>query len=869
MTLTIIDTFGFLFRNFYALPPLRSKKGIPTGMITGFMNFIASLGRDFPTDYVVFTLDSDKKETFRKELYKSYKANRPEPPEDLKMQIPIAINLIKDMNFKMIEIPGFESDDIIASLAVTAAQKGIKVKVISHDKDMYQLIDDKKIVIFDPIKKKEVDEKGCIEKFGIHPKYFKDFQALVGDTSDNVPGVKGIGIKTAAKLINEYRTLENLYNHIEDIKGALQKKLIKDKENAFLSRKLVTLKTNLFENQHISLEEFKYPKINPILKITDQLIDLDISSIIDRVKKNGLYVKTKQPSKKQVIFDAVTIENEEELFEAIEKIGNNIVAFDTETTSLENPKIVGFSFAYEETRAYYVPINHNYLGVTKQISQDTALAAIEKILQKKVIGHNLKFDFKMLRSYGVSTPAPFADTMILAWLTDPDSPVGLDATAKKYIGHENIKFKEIIGKSKNFSEVNIQEATKYASEDALISLKLFNILKNKIWNSVKWDLQNIEWPFINLLINIENEGIRLDTEYMEKLQVDISHKLERLTQEIYKLAKSEFNIKSPKQLSYILFEVLKLPTKKKTKTGFSTDEKVLKSLKNSHGIIPLLLQYRKLDKLLSTYVIPLKEYAKKDQLHKIYTNFLQTGTSTGRLSSKNPNLQNIPTSTDINIRNAFVTDKLFVSLDYSQIELRLLAHFSEDENLIKAFLENADIHQKTADIIGVSRSVAKSINFGLIYGMGTKKLSETINVSTKDAKKFIEKYFSSFPTVRNFIEKIKIEAKENGYVETLFKRRRFFDFANANARITATFERESVNTIFQGSAADIIKKAMLDIKNFNPKAKMILQIHDELIFEIENENEAENYKNIMENTVKLNVPLKVGVSFGKRWGELK
>ena len=872
MTLTIIDTFGFLFRNFYALPPLKSKKGTPTGMITGFMNFIASLGRDFPTDYVVFTLDSKEEETFRKKIYPEYKANRPEAPEDLKAQLPIAIDLIKEMGFKMLEMPGFESDDLIASLATLAAKNGIKVKIVSHDKDMYQLIDDKKIVIFDPLKKKEINEAGCIEKFGVHPKYFKDFQALVGDSSDNIPGVKGVGVKTAAKLINEYHTLENIYEHIDKIKGALKKKLIEGKENAFLSRKLVTLKTDLFDD--INLEEFKYPEINPILKVADKLMDLDITSIIERVKKDGLYVKTKEPDN-QIKFDAVLIEDEKELFDIIDKIGDKIVAFDTETDSLENPNIVGFSFAFEENRAYYVPINHNYLGVSKQIPETKALKAIEKILEKKVIGHNLKFDFKMLRKYGIKIPVPNSDTMILAWLLDPDSPVGLDSVAKRYLDHKNIKFKDVVGKNQNFSEIDIESATKYAAEDAIITLKLYEKLINRLWDEVKFDYENIEMPFINLLIDMENEGIKLDIEYMEKLQIDISKKLNELTQKIYELAGNEFNIKSPKQLGYILFEVLKLPAKKKTKTGFSTDEKVLNSLKNAHPIIPLLLEYRKLDKLLSTYVIPLKEYAKKDKNHKIYTNFLQTGTATGRLSSKNPNLQNIPTSTDINIRNAFIAENKFVSLDYSQIELRLLAHFSEDENLINAFLNDKDIHLETAiKIFGEEnatkyRSIAKSINFGLIYGMGPKKLSETINVSTKEAKEFIEKYFASFPTVKNFIEKTKLEARNNGYVETLLKRRRFFDFASANARTIANFEREAVNTIFQGSAADIIKKAMLEIKQTFPKSKMILQIHDELIFEIEDENEAYEYKKIMENVFKLKVPLKVGMSFGKRWGELK
>ncbi len=864
--LTLIDTFGFLFRNYYALEraKLKSKKGVPTGMITGFMNFIASLGKDFETDYIAFALDS-KEDTFRKELFKDYKANRKEPPEDLKTQLPIAIDLIEKMGFKMIKMPGFESDDIIASLAKTASKKGIKVKIVSHDKDMYQLIDEN-IVIFDPMKKKEIGVNECIEKFGVHPKDFRDFQALVGDKSDNIPGVRGVGEKTAAKLINEYHTLENIYANIDKIKGALQKKLIENKENAFLSRELVTLKTDLFED--VDLKEFKYPEINPVLKVEDELIELNITSILDRVKKNGLFVKTKEPTK-QIEFEAVILENEKELFETIDKIKDEVVAFDTETDSLENPKIVGFSFAFEKNRAYYVPINHFYLGVEKQIDENIALKAIEKILEKKVIGHNLKFDFKMLRNYGLKTPTPLADTMIMAWLLDPDSHVGLDNLAKRYLNHQNIKYKEIVGKNQNFADIDIKTAAKYAAEDAIITLKLYEKLKDKLWDEVKWDFENIEMPFINILIDMEKEGIKVDIEYLEKLQKELSYKLKNLTSEIYNLAGEEFNIKSPKQLSHILFEVLKLPAKKKTKTAYSTDEKVLNSLKEAHPIIPKLLEYRKIDKLLSTYVIPLKEYAKKDKNHKIYTNFLQTGTATGRLSSKNPNLQNIPTSTEINIRNAFITDKLFASLDYSQIELRLLAHFSKDENLIKAFLNNEDIHQKTADLIGVSRSIAKSINFGLIYGMGPKKLSETINVSLKEAREFIEKYFKSFPTVKHFIEKTKEEAKQKGYVETLLKRRRFFDFTNANQRLIAAYEREAVNTIFQGSAADIIKKAMIEIKKKYPNSKMVLQIHDELIFEIENENQAQEYKKIMENAFKLKVPLKVEMSFAKRWGELK
>jgi DNA polymerase-1 len=858
-TLTLIDTFGFLFKNYYALEKanLKNKEGFPTGMLTGFMNFIASLGKEFPTDYIAFAIDSEH--SFRKELYKDYKANRKEAPDALKLQLPIAIELIEKMGFKMIKMDGFESDDIIASLAKKASQKGIKVKIISSDKDMYQLLDEN-ISIYDPSKKKEIRAKECFEKFGVYPQNFVDFQALVGDSSDNVPGVKGVGVKTAAKLINEYKTLENIYSNIDKIKGALQKKLIQGKESAFLSRELVRLKTDLIDD--VTLDEFKMPN-EPILKVEEDLKKLDITAVLKRVKK----------PKKELEFDVVILEDEKELFETIDKI-KDIVAFDTETDSLENPKIVGFSFAFED-KAYYVPINHFYLGVNKQINQKTALKAIEKILQKKVIGHNLKFDFKMLKSYNLNPKDPFADTMILAWLLNPDSKVGLDSNAKDYLGHSNIKYKEIVKKGENFSNVDIKTAAKYAGEDAFVTLKLYEKLDKLLWDEVRWDFEEIEMKLINILADMEREGIRVDIGYLEEVEKNLKDKLNSLTKEIYSLAKEEFNIKSPKQLGRILFEKLKLPPKKKTKTGYSTDEKVLNSLKSKHPIIPKILEYRRLDKLLSTYVIPLKEYAKKDKEHKIYTNFLQTGTATGRLASKNPNLQNIPVEKEINIRNAFYTNKLFASLDYSQIELRLLAHFSGDENLIEAFLEDKDIHLETAiKIFGKDeaqkyRQIAKSINFGLIYGMGAKKLSETINVSLNEAKEFIEKYFASFPKVKEFIEKTKEEVKQKGYIETLFKRRRFFDFSIANKGLIAAYEREAVNSIFQGSAADIIKKAMVDIKKEFPSSKMLLQIHDELIFEIEDKKEATEYQKIMENAVKLKVPLKVDISFAKRWGELK
>ena len=870
MTLTIIDTFGFLFSNYYALPYLKAKNGTPTGMITGFMNFISNLGRDYKTDYILFSIDS-KGKNFRNEIYPEYKANRSEAPEELKTQLPICIELIKEMGFKSIEKEGYESDDIIASITKLAKQQNIRVIIVTHDKDMYQLIDDDKVEIYDPRKKLIINEDEAIKKFEVHPKDFINFQALLGDSSDNVPGVKGIGQKTASKLINEYHTLENIYQNIENMKGAVKKRLIDGKEKAFLSRELVTLKDDLFDT--INLDEFKFPKVNPIIKVADKLIDLDMNKIVEKVQKEGMFIKTINPKINKLQIPSQLITDEKELFEIIENIEKDkIVAFDTETTSLNrDKKIVGFSFAYDE-KAYYVPINHNYLGVEKQISEKSAIEAINKLFTNKIIGHNLKFDLNLVYNYGVNKITPFMDTMILAWIIDPDKKVSLDNLSKRYLNHEMISFKDTVKKGENFSSVELDKACEYASEDAYITLKLYHKLIENLNFDILDEIKNIEIPFIDVLINMENRGIYIDTKYFKELETKIEKKLEILTNEIYILAGEKFNLNSPKQLGHILFEKLSIPAKKKTKTGYSTNEVVLNELRE-YEIVNKILTYRELFKLQSTYIKPLPEFA---QNNKVYTHFLQTGTATGRLSSKDPNLQNIPTNKEINIRNGFIATEgnYLYSLDYSQIELRLLAHFSEDATLIKAFNEDKDIHLETAiKIFGEEkaqeyRSVAKSINFGLIYGMGARKLAQTINVTNKEAKEFIDKYFASFPTVKNYLNSQKELAKKNGFVKTLLGRRRIFNFGEVNSFMASNYEREAVNTIFQGSAADLIKLAMLVIEK-SKNNDMILQIHDELIFDTNKEENILKYKNIMENIYQLKVPLKVGVSKSKKWGGIK
>ncbi len=883
--LTIVDTFGFFFRNYYALPPLKSKDGFPTGLLTGFINFIFNLTKD-SNDYILFALDSEGP-SFRQEIDKEYKANRPEPPKELLAQLPVAIDWIKKMGFKQISMPKYEADDIIASMVKCLKDKNIKIQIVSHDKDLYQLIDDKKVVLYNPVKKEEIDETKAKKKFGVEPKYIKDYLALVGDSADNIPGVRGIGPKGAAKLINEFGLLENIYKNIEKVKPErIKKLLLEQKESAFLSKKLATLKDDLFKNCNI--EEFKLPNLNPILKIANELIRYDIKSILNRLKQNPLIEK----ESKRIEFEAILIDNKKELMSVIESIPDEaIVAIDTETNSLDTKvaNLVGFSFCFDETKAYYVPVGHKYLGVGNQVSKEDALEAIKKLLSKKFIGHNLKFDLSLLYYHGIKEKTPFADTMILAWLVDPESSVSLDSLAKRYFSHSMIAYKDTVKKGENFSLVNIDEATKYAAEDAFMAYKLYfkllDELQNKNCSYLLDEAKEVEFPFINTLIDMEKNGIKIDIDFFTKLLEKTDRRLNELTNRIYELAGGEFNINSTKQLGYILFEKLKLPTVKKTKTGYSTNEMVLNTLKDKHEIIKEILEYRELFKLKSTYIDPLLKLAKKDPNQRIYTSFIQTGTATGRLSSKNPNLQNIPVKTEVGreIRYGFVAKEgcVLIGLDYSQIELRLLAHFSKDPSLVEAFLEDEDIHLETAKKLfkedaKKKRNIAKSINFGLIYGMGSRKLAQTLGISTKEAKNIIDSYFASFPTVKDFLASIENFARDNGYVETLLKRRRYFDFNHASPVQIAAYLREATNTVFQGSAADLIKLSMNKIKkeiyDRNYPAKMILQIHDELIFEVK-ESEAkaigDRFKDIMENIYKLNVPLKCSLSISKRWGELK
>ena len=902
-TVTIIDTFGFFFRAFYALPQhLSNKDGFPTGLLTGFTNFIASLQKEHESDYIVFAVDS-KGDTFRNEIDPNYKANRQAPPEELSMQLPVAIEWIDKMGYKTLGQVGFEADDMIASVVKHAKEKGYNVRVVSHDKDLYQLIDDGKVVVVDAIKKKLMDEAACIEKYGVTPKQFIDYQSILGDSADNVPGVKGIGKVGAEKLLKEYGDLDNIYDNLATIKGANQKKLIESKDNAYMSKQLVTLRDDVFSE--FDFEEYRMDVEHPFLNIYDELVKYEQNAILRILKaKNQVSEEhhekvvqkvnsAKDESVKKLKFKTRLVTDADKLNSILETLKDDtLVAFDTETTGLdyEKDKLVGFSFAINEEEAYYVPFGHYYLGIGEQIDEDDIKEAIKRIFKSRVVGHNIKFDLHFVTRFLGEDLEIYGDSMILAWLINPESALALDKLSETLLSHKMVSFKDTVKKGETFANVELETACKYAAEDALITLKLYKLFleRLKLQNAehLIQEAQDIEFVFIKTLLGMESEGIKVDSEFLENFLQKVKATLFDLTNKIHELAGSEFNINSTKQLGVVLFEHLGLPVGKKTKTGYSTNEQVLSSLIDSHSIIPLILEYREVYKLFSTYIEPLLKLSRENEDSRIHTSFIQTGTATGRLSSKNPNLQNIPTRTKLGaeVRRAFVAKEGYklVGIDYSQIELRLLAHFSEDATLVDAFKHDKDIHRQTAvalfgeDEADAKRSIAKTVNFGLLYGMGQKKLSQTLDISTKEAKEIIDRYFETFPSVKSYFRGIVDGAKERGYVETLLGRRRYFDFENAKPMFKAAYERESVNTLFQGTASDLIKLSMnkidQSIKDKDIDAKMLLQIHDELIFEVAQSDVeviAAEFKAIMEGIYNLNIPLKASLNIGDNWSELK
>lgn len=936
-TITIIDTFGFFFRLYYAMSGLKTKDGKPSGMVSGFASFIANLSKEFKSDYIIFALDS-KGKTFRSDIDPNYKTNRQAPPPALLQQLPVCIEMIEKMGLYSLGREGYEADDLIASV-VKKYGATHKINIVTSDKDLYQLIGEN-VKIYSHGKKMLYGREECLQRYGVYPEQIVDFLAICGDSADNIPGVRGIGDKGAKKLLDEWGSLDEIYSNLDRLPQNKQREyLIEGKQSAYISRRLATLYDEL---EIPPLEDAKFPQQNPLFKIREILKDYALNRLLSALslqEQNGLDLWGEgkgasakssvlgaggkgagaEPSRGGSILDAavrgldgknsipggsacgeqscerafktpfepVCVTDAAELARLCEGVGaETLVSFDTETTSVDSKsaKIVGFSFAFNEERAYYVPLAHSYLGAPAQISSDAAKAAIGSLFRGYVVGQNLKYDFEIVKNnFNIEPPAHFADTMVLAWLLDPANAVGMDSISPRYLGYETVHFGDVVKKGETFASVELDAATIYASEDAWVTLRLYFKLKELLEPALFKLAQELEFPFVRVLWQMQRCGIKIDVEMIKRLIGRNEKSLRALTDEIYELCGEQFNINSPAQLGAVLFERLGLPAAKRTKTGYSTDESVLKDLTALHPAVGKILDYRELFKLQSTYCEPLLQLALADAQNRVRSNFLQTGTATGRLASKNPNLQNIPARGTFakDVRDCFLAEGGYslISLDYSQIELRLLAHFSRDPALLAAFRADEDIHARTAisifgDAQPAHRTIAKSINFGLIYGMGAGKLSDSLGIARAEAKGYIERYFAAFSTIKEFLQSIKSDAKADGYVSTLFGRRRYFDFANArNNMVYASYEREAVNTKFQGSAADIIKKAMVEISPLlSGEARLILQIHDELIFEVRDDlaqSFGERAQEIMQSAASLNVPLKTSLNIAKRWGELK
>lgn len=897
----LIDTFGFLFRSFFALPPLKNKEGFPTGLLMGFANLLMNLQKDKGLEHVIFALEGEN--NFRKGIYPEYKSTRQEIPQDLALQLPIVMEWIEKMGLASVKISGYEADDVIASLSKIASKKGYDVEILSHDKDLYQLIDEN-VYLFDPIKKVPIKEEQCFLKYGVYPKQFVDYQSLVGDSVDNVPGIPLIGPKTAQKLIDRFGSLDAIYENSDKLEEVVSKKfaerILNNKDSAYLSRELVRLRNDLFED--FDFFQFKQTDENPMLAIVDDFEKYEFHKLLQRIKKLPITMSIKTirakgiggigyipPSESKFSCVSHLITDEKQLFEILDSIpSESLIAYDCETNSLDalHTQMVGFSFCFDGVNGYYVPIAHNYLGVEKQIEFESAKKAIEKIFSYPIVGHNLKFDLLVAYSnFSIVPKNKIKDSMVLAWLLDSASVVGLDSLMERFFLKKMITYDSVVEKGQVFGDIDLKRASEYAAEDAVATYCLYERLlmefKEKGIEHLITLAEDLEFPFVEVLRDMECEGIKIDVQWFEELRNVLSINLSQKETEIFAHAKQTFNINSPKQLSEVLFQNLQLRAIRQIKGGYSTDEQTLEEIKDSHPIVPCLMEYRELFKLKNTYVEPILKL--KTNQDRIHTSFLQTGTTTGRLSSRSPNLQNIPVRTDMGkqIRRGFVAEegKKLLSVDYSQIELRLLAHFSEDKELVAAFQNNLDIHSRTAEMIfGIEaqdkRHIAKTINFGLIYGMGVRKLAKTLKIKNTEAKEYIDRYFDSFPTVKSFLKEQEEQILNNGYAQTLLGHRRYFNFDGITDFMRSNYLREGINSIFQGSAADLIKLSMLKIyETFKDTSlKMLVQVHDELIFEVlESEalEVAKKIEEIMNNVYTLRVPLRCNISIGDNWGELK
>jgi len=910
----LIDGSGYIFRAYYALPPLsRKSDGLPTGAVSGFCSMLFKLLEDSrsddsvhkPTHFAVI-FDSAKK-NFRNDIYSEYKANRSETPEDLAPQFEYIRKAVKAFSLPSIELINYEADDLIATYAKQIVDAGAKVTVISSDKDLMQLVSDK-IRLYDPMKNKVLGENEVFEKFGVKPNQVIDVQSLAGDSSDNIPGVPGIGVKTAAELINKYKTLDVLLKNINEIpQNKRRETLLMNKDKAILSKKLVTLKEDVpvkenpedFIMKNVDREKlFKFLREMEFNRLLSQAISFYgetqvlNSNRLNQLKKTEKNIDTKSYD---CILDGKTLDKWIKILE--EKV---VIAVDTETSSL-NPletNLVGISFSYAPNKACYIPLGHKEKSLKKEI----VLKKIKPLLEDpsiKKVGQNIKFDFIVLKQNGIEINS-IEDTMLISYTLDAGTNRhNMDTLSEIHLGHKTISFKELVGAGKkklNFSDIELSKATEYAAEDADVTLRLYENLKERLdEEKLNKIYENFEKPMVKLLSKLEFNGIKVDAGYLKKLSLKFEKKLSKIERDIYALAGRDFNIGSPKQLGEIIYNELKIAKLKKTKKGsLATNANVLENLASTgHKFPNLVLEWRQVSKLKNTYTDALQEHI-NSKTKRVHTSFLLAATNTGRLASSDPNLQNIPIKSEDGreIRKAFVADKgnILISADYNQIEMRILADIADVKELKKAFKNEEDIHDLTASQVfnvpiskvneGLRRK-AKAINFGIIYGITQYGLAKQISVSNNEALDFINAYFKKFPEIKDYMNATIKSCRTKGYVNNIFGRRIHLKGINdKNFSVRSFQERAAINAPIQGSAADIIRLAMIKLdqlvetdKKF--KAKMLLQIHDELIFEC-SKNDKDYVQKIIKEAMTsvsssdyhmFSIPLNVSINSGLNWGE--
>ncbi len=916
--LFLLDAYALIYRAYYALirTPRINSKGLNTSAILGFVNTLEYvLNNENPT-HIGIAFDPSGK-TFRHEMYEPYKAQRESTPEDIKLSVPIIKKIIEAYNIPILEVAGFEADDVIGTLSHQADERGIQTFMLTPDKDYGQLVTEN-VKMFRPKHTGGYEVMGIEEvkkKFGIeNTDQVIDFLGLMGDASDNIPGCPGVGEKTAQKIIGEFGSIENLLNSTEQLKGALKKKVEENKELISLSRVLATIRKDVpitldMENLKIAkpneeelrklFEELEFSKLlNKVLGVKPKSVekgpiqgDLFGGFAADVQEEK---TESKQTTLSDIEHKYILVDNQEIEDNLLRNIlSQKEVCFDTETTGTDpmNADIVGMSFSFAENEAYYVPLSQNRDEAQTTLNKFKPFFENEEIDK---VGQNMKYDMLVLMNYGIKVKGKMFDTMVAHYVIQPELRHNMDYMASTLLNYTTIHIEEIIGakgkNQKNMRDLSPNDVYEYACEDADVTLKLKNILADKLKEKECEDLfYNIEMPLVPVLTKMEYDGVCLDTESLKESAKRFTEELINIEKEITELAGQEFNISSPKQVGEILFDKMKIVEKpKKTKTGqYVTSEEVLQSLKGKHKIVERILDYRGLKKLLSTYIEALPELI-NPRTGKIHTSFNQTVTVTGRLSSSNPNLQNIPIRDDNGkeIRKAFIPEEgcMFFSADYSQIELRIMAHLSGDANMIESFNEGLDIHAATAakiykkdvsEVTKTERSKSKTANFGIIYGISVFGLAERMLVPRAEAKELIDGYFATFPSVKEYMNKSIEVAREKMYTETIFKRRCYLpDINSGNSVVRGYAERNAINAPIQGSAADIVKVAMINIYNRfereGIRSKMILQVHDELNFSVY-PDEKEKVEQIvieeMENAYKMKVPLKADCGWGKNWLE--